>query len=346
MALVVSLWGPVSGFNGVFPSGVAGIRIGLVGTGATGSTLAGLLMERGQHSVTLVDPDRLEERNRATSPFLRHAFDEQDARRESEVAPFKVDLVAQSAERLGLAGWAALSAEIADVGWQDLLPCDVLCCCTDSVISRVETAYTARMLGRPMLEAGVADVGEVACRVAWFPSSADAGCYLCGLGEDRRAQVLAHAAAASHGCAPLAEAESMTGAPAAVQHAAEEMMARLQRMAEGSLPAKTAQAWRYAGAADASGGVRWAGTPAEQVRSRSCPWHEASPEEWIALPWETPLDDSLRGGRGSGSHPATGLALVYGGAMRAVRGVCATNAAARLHAPPRRMPSLRRGGVA
>ncbi len=263
------------------------LRIAVIGTGALGSALLRLLRGCGVRDVLLVDPGRLEQRNFAMSPFLREAWENGHTGVEDS-PPYKAALLARETSRQWGLPWRAMCQEIADVGWQCLAARDVLLCCTDSALSRAETAWTARVLGKPVIEAGVFGGGIPECRVSWFPPAPEASCYLCGMGEDRRAQVLAYAASASLGCAPLEDAPPMTGSPAAVERAAAGMLEMFCKFAAGHLCLERSVACR-----SRLRDSRWVDETLALQRSKNCPWHSASYGELVPLPWQIPLRESL-----------------------------------------------------
>ncbi len=294
------------------------LRVAVIGTGALGSALLSLLAAGGMADVLLIDPDRVQERNLALSPLLREAMAAEGSRRGGDPPPYKAALLAGEARRRYGLPWQAVCAEIAETGWQLLADRDLLFCCTDSALSRAETAWTARMLEKPVIEAGVFGDGIPECRVTWFPSAPEAACYLCGLREDRRAQVLAYAASASLGCAPLEDAPPMTGTPEALRQAAAEMLGLLHAFADGrSLdpaypqrvctghPHQRQQPLLLHGTSSACRfrlqRGQWTNDSLQMPRSETCPWHMAPVGELLPLPWETSVRESLSG-LGDGEH--------------------------------------------
>lgn len=252
------------------------VRVVVVGTGALGSAVCRLLLERAQRTMLLIDPDRVEPRNVALSPLFRP----------EDIGRSKVEVIATMARARGLA-WQALEAEIADVGLGVLREYDLLLSATDSALARVETAFAARSLRLPMLDAGVQSLGIAEGRVSFFAPAEDAGCYLCGLPEARRADLLAYALSASLGCRPPEATARMTGAAATVEATAEVLLGL------PGLSRKQSFARRLS--VGASGRVR-----AEQIeltRSPSCPWHALpSPDRLVSLPHDRSLAELLEPG--------------------------------------------------
>ena len=159
-----------------------GLRLAVVGTGALGSALLQRLAAAGMRSVLLIDPDTIEPRNLPLSPYLQEAFAAQPA--SATASPHKAALLAAHAWAAYRLPWRALCCDVASVGWQRLRTCDLLCCCTDSALSRAELAFIARMLRKPVLDGAVAGGGLAEGRITRFSPAPAAACYLCGMGEE------------------------------------------------------------------------------------------------------------------------------------------------------------------
>lgn len=252
----------------------ASLRLAVVGTGALGSAVCRHLLEYAHPSVLLIDPGRIEPRNLPLSSLLQQG---------GCPGSYKVDAIARLATRQGLP-WETQCAEIADVGLGVLRGCDLLISATDSVLSRLETAFAARSLGLPMLDAGVQPRGIPEGRVSWFAPLAEAACPLCGLGELRRAELLGLALSASLGCQAAESSEPMTGALATVERTARQLLATLAGgPAEG-----------------ASSTLRLNGDATERIeltRSPSCPWHGLpAPDTLIGLGQDRPVCEQIAPG--------------------------------------------------
>ncbi|WP_419805299.1 ThiF family adenylyltransferase [Terriglobus sp.] len=273
-------------------------RLCVVGTGALGSALLGQLREQRFASVLLVDPDAVEERNLVLSPLLRRAVDhlETSASQKSGARQNKAELLAVAAQELDGLRWRSASCEIADAGWADLREVDLLCCCTDSVLSRVETAWIARALGKPMLDGAVVGQEIAGGRVTIFPPAEAAACFLCGLAESRRAAVLGYAASTSLGCQAPESVPAMAAALATLNAVAAEMLRQIldwqQLASEVSLASKVSHSTRLALGADDA----WQTESFELSRSATCPWHDAPSAMLEELAWEEPLATVLRDG--------------------------------------------------
>ena len=288
--------------------GKTGQRLAVIGTGALGSALLERLARHRCASVLLIDPDAVEERNLALSPFLRRALSEHakaflqggaGGARKGPIhggpapIPNKAELLAWDARRSYGLPWQALPASIADVGWDDLRGVDLLCCCTDSALSRAETAFVARVLRKPMLDGAVLGNGIPEGRVSSFAANTEAACYLCGMTEERRATVLGYAASASMGCRVPEDGPPMTGTPAAVEAVVEEMLQCIFQggTRQGGAATSSAVKLRAVAAASAALGPRpaWHREPVALPRSATCPWHGESPADLHTLSWEQPL---------------------------------------------------------
>lgn len=261
------------------------LRLAVVGTGALGSALLQRLAAAGMRSVLLMDPDTVELRNLPLSPYLQQAL---GARHTDAALPNKASLLAAHAWATHRLPWRALPCDVASVGWQRLRTCDLLCCCTDTALSRAELAFIAHTLQKPVLDGAVLGMGVAEGRVTQFSARADAACYLCGLGEERRAAVLGLAASAALGCRVLEEASSMTGTRASLDLVADRMAAVIREFAQGYTWSTASCAMRlHAGVPQ---------RPHETVqltRSKTCPWHDSAPSDLHSLAWQIPIRDSL-----------------------------------------------------
>ncbi len=263
-----------------------GMRVAVVGTGALGSALLQRLAAVGMRSVLLIDPDRVEPRNLPLSPFLQEALAAPHV--EASGAPHKAALLAAHAWAAYRLPWRALRCDVASVGWQRLRACDLLCCCTDSALSRAELAFIARMLGKPVLDGAVTGQGIAEGRVTQFSSNIDAACYLCGLREERRSAVLGLAASAALGCHLPEEAAAMTGTRSSLDMVADRMVAKVIDLEEGGTWTRASHAIRLS----ADKPLHRTET-VQLTRSETCPWHDDPSAELCSLPWQMPLRDSL-----------------------------------------------------
>ncbi|GAA3753698.1 ThiF family adenylyltransferase [Terriglobus aquaticus] len=269
------------------------LRLAVVGTGALGSTLLQHLLQRKTRSVLLVDPETVEARNLPLSPLLQDSFADWLRHQPGSPLPNKAELLARAAQAQAGLPWRAIPRPIADVGWQDLSDIDLFCCCTDSVLSRAETAWIARSLSKPLLDAGVLGDGIPSGRVTLYPPTTSAACVLCGLAEQRRAEVLGYAASTSIGCQVPESVPAMTASLDTLQQVAAATATQIEVFASApNLPATiAASSMRLS----QSPGERWEAESFELARSLTCPWHEPPTATLRSLPWELPLAQALPG---------------------------------------------------
>ncbi len=257
------------------PTPSAPLRLALVGTGALGSEVCRLLLERRQQDVLLIDPDALEPHNLSLSMLFSQAGAAACGRP-------KVEVLSELARQAGL-HWQAFYGEIADLGLTRLQKVDVLLSCPDSALARVETTFAARALGLPLCDAGVQSGGIAEGRVTWFAPQPGAACYLCGLPEARRGELLAFAQSASLGCS-VPDVAPMTGTWPTVQTTALALLDLLDEAAAGRSPSSFARRIQE-------------GQPAAHIalsRSDTCPWHGF--HRLQALPCDEPVHTLLAPG--------------------------------------------------
>ena len=282
------------------------IRVALVGAGALGSELA--LQLAGDHvlapllrHILIVDPDGIELDNVPLSRVFSQAYAAEGAKL---LGRSKARVLAAWLRERSSLRWSALAAEIADVGWQRLGRCDLIVSCTDSVLARLETTLIARTLRIPMLDGGVYGSGSEGGRVTWFEPAPEAACALCGLGEERRAEMLAFTGAVALGCR-LPSGASMRGSPQApasvrVTAAALRMTLRQQLAGGWRVEDGPAQSWAKKLRTGTAGGVLW-----DRILlgcSPSCPWHEGMDGLLVAIAPERPLREALLAAGAAARH--------------------------------------------
>lgn len=253
------------------------MSVALVGLGALGSEIARLLGLMGLGHVALVDNGKIESVNLSQNIFFR----EKDS-----VGQFKAEVI----ERNGFiyfpqTQWKSFTAEIADIGFKNLVNCSLIFSATDSALSRVETAYIAQRLKIPMIDAGLLGSTCWRGRTAWFSVENDAACYFCQLSETRRAEILSLAYSPILACRWIEENPDASSTPT--------MSSVVAGMAIDL-------ALHHGLTSKESGSFAWdidLGAPPriEQhrlTRSSTCPFHCFS-EELIEIPYDVPLRDSL-----------------------------------------------------
>lgn len=265
------------------------LRLVVVGAGALGSELVRLLAENSFSNVLLIDPDRLEPHNVALSSLYRDIVAEEGS---EAFTHYKTELLVDwIRQQYGLA-WEGLAVEIADAGLGVLSACDLVISCTDSTLARVETCLAARVLNLPMLDGGVMGEGIPSGRVSWFSPSREAACYLCGISDARRAELLSYALSTSLGCRLPAESPAMTGAPDTVRETAAAMLQLIQSFSSDKHCLKTSFSsrieWDHMEKS-------WMQEDLKLPRSMTCPWHDLPEGEWLPLVYDQPIRNSLRG---------------------------------------------------
>ncbi len=239
----------------------------------------------------VIEPDRLEARHVAVSPIYRELVAQEGV---AAFAQTKASLLTRALNSRSAVRWTAAPVEVADLGWKRLAGCDLILSCTDNALARVETAFTARSLRVPMLDAGILggddSHGTARGRVAWFAPRPAAACYLCGFGEARRAEVLSFALASSLGCRPpegVAPMGALPEVPRILQATAAQLVCLVQAFASAR---QNARSQRSSWAATVTATGETSQSPQHRLVKRGdCPWHEASQATLVALAFNRPL---------------------------------------------------------
>lgn len=281
------------------------IRIAVIGAGALGTEVilrmvSNMELRSRITDIVIIDPDRIDPENVATSRLFGEMFQRDGTslhgRMKAEIA----------VEFLQLHGWraTALCDEIADVSGYTLRNEDLLVCCPDNALARVEATYTARILGLPLLDAGVLGDVTPAGRVTWFAPQPEAACYLCGLAEQRRADLLTYALSSSLSCR-LPATLAMSDVPLAceaLQQTATVLLAQLQRYCQSSPTDRTAGFSRsFALRLRVQKGTWNSETTALPV-SPSCPWHPPAHHPLVAVDADQTFAEVLAASPWSGSE--------------------------------------------
>jgi adenylyltransferase/sulfurtransferase len=178
--------------NGTFCSRVrlGELRATVVGAGALGSEVVRLLGLLGAGSARVIDPDVVAATDLAKSIFARRSIGQN-----------KATAIAESARLLFPdTDFEAFPCEVADIGFGDMLPVDVIFGCTDSNLSRLELAYISIQLAVPLVDGGLSAADLSAGRVSYFPGR-EASCYGCMLTGNKRAELLTEWDSAACSCA-------------------------------------------------------------------------------------------------------------------------------------------------
>jgi molybdopterin/thiamine biosynthesis adenylyltransferase len=204
------------------------------------------------------------------------------------VEPLKVKLLVDGIGSRFSLSWEGIAKEGADVGLHRMADYDIILSCTDNALARVETMRAARVLGLPMIDAGVMGDGITQGRVTYFAPHLEAACYLCGIAEARRAEILAYASSTSLGCRALEDFPSMTGTLETVRKTAAALLAILRRWEAG--PSMQAS---FARRIVSNGSNRWTYEEISIVQSVTCPWHVEEAGHWVTLDEDRPIREAL-----------------------------------------------------
>ena len=177
---------------------VGALRTVVVGAGALGNEVAKALGLLGVGQVLVVDPDLVESSNLTRSVLFRTP---------GAVGRNKADALTQAS--LGLfpdTRWRSLAVEFADVGFQELAAADLIFGCVDNDMARLEMAYAASKLERPVCDGGLGGSTASRGRVSWFPGRGGA-CASCRLRGQTRRELLTQWEAPRHPCWGESESE-------------------------------------------------------------------------------------------------------------------------------------------
>lgn len=235
------------------PKRMEALQAAVIGVGALGEAVVRLLGMEGAGRLLLVDPDRVERSNLSRSVLYREP---------GAVGTVKVEAAARAGRRLFPATtFEPHAVAVADMPTADLAEADVIFGCLDSEAARVQLAFLAAKLDRPVVDGGLSAPGAGVGRVSWFPSREQA-CFCCGLRHSRRRDLLETFDSAPRSCSDR-EVEGAAAGSTATQAA---IIAALQ-IEVGLLGG----AKSYALEMDADYAVSRHDLP----RARLCPFHEA-----------------------------------------------------------------------
>ncbi len=152
----------------------------VIGAGALGNAVVQTLCMAGIKAVLVIDPDTVEPSNRTRSIF----FQSPSARGEN-----KASVIAETAGRMFPdTALTAFADEVADVPFEELAHADVWFSCVHSRLARVEIAYLAASVNRPVIDGGLGGGTPSVGRVSWFPTNG--ACFSCILPHALRARLL------------------------------------------------------------------------------------------------------------------------------------------------------------
>ncbi len=153
----------------------------VVGAGALGNEVVKALGLLGVGKMMIVDPDIVEPSNLTRSILFRTS---------GATGSNKARALAQAAAQIFPdTEIEAVEDEIAGLGFRPIAAADILFSCVDSESARLEIAYIATKLDRPVCDAGLGGPNYSHGRVTFFPGR-PAACYCCGLSGRKRRELL------------------------------------------------------------------------------------------------------------------------------------------------------------
>ena len=261
-------------------------RVAVVGVGALGSALCGLMLRNCNWNAVLIDPDQVENHNLVLQQMLHSASNSQyrDEMHRPKAEAW-IDVATQMCPSLT---WTSVPREVADCDFRKIDACDLIFSCTDSALSRCETALIARLLGKPHVDGGVQGYAAESGRVSWFPAITNEACYACYLSEWRRSELFTYALSPSLGCMRPAEDIPMNASLPVIEFTAKQMLA------VAACALDPGSEWTYANHSTAwtcehhdteqSDGRPWRQQEISLSRSATCPWHDdATPERLVEV---------------------------------------------------------------
>lgn len=163
----------------------------LVGAGALGNQVFQTLGLLGAGRITVMDPDVVDPTSLTRSVLFRCG--QMIGRNKAEALAEAGHLLFPGSEIV------AIPREIADVGFSDIASADIIFCCVDNDLARLEVAYTSTKLDLPVADAGLGTQNYSHGRVTYFAGKS-AACFGCRLTSQRRLELLTLWDAEAHSC--------------------------------------------------------------------------------------------------------------------------------------------------
>jgi adenylyltransferase/sulfurtransferase len=273
-------------------SSVRALRTVVVGAGALGNEVVKALGLLGVGDVLVVDPDRVEPSNLSRSVLFRTP---------QAAGANKAAILAEACSALFPdTAWQAAGHEFADLGFGHLRAADLVFGCVDNEMARLEMAYAAVKLDRPVCDGGLGSADVSRGRVSWFPGR-DAACHSCRLRSQTRRELLTEWEAPRYSCwgdPPSAEAGFLSSTPTmAAIVGSMQVEIGLKHLLEQR---RTGSSVGFSIDVSLSAPVRMESV--EVKRSASCPFHDRTAGRLIPASGDATFRDLL----GSVGAPAPG----------------------------------------
>jgi adenylyltransferase/sulfurtransferase len=262
---------------------VGSLRAIVVGAGALGNEVVKALGLVGIGEVLVVDPDSVEPSNLTRSVLFRTpqaaGRNKAEALREASTALFPDT------------DWRAIGREFADVGFGEMAAADIVFGCVDNDLARLEIAYAAAKLDRPVSDGGLGAADTARGRVTWFPGRKSA-CYSCRLRSQTRRELLTQWESPRYSCwgdPSAADAKFLSSTPT---------MAAIIGSMQVEIGLKHLLEQRRSGAAssfsiDLSLSTPIAMNSIEVKQSPSCPFHQEPQNVLVSAPAAANFHDIL-----------------------------------------------------
>ena len=272
---------------------VRSFRTLVVGAGALGNEVVKALGLLGVGEVLIVDPDRVEPSDLTRSVLFRTP--EATGTNKAET------LAAASSALFPDTTWRGIRHEFADVGFERLRAADLVFGCVDNNMARLEMAYAAAKLDRPMCDGGLGAAEMSRGRVSWFPGR-NAACYSCRLRSQTRRELLTEWAAPRYSCwgdSPSGDADFLSSTPTmAAMIGSMQVEIGLKHLLEQR---RTGTSGSFSIDVSLAAPIRMESI--EVKRSASCPFHDESAGTLVPASGDATFRDIL----GSLDAPAAGF---------------------------------------
>jgi molybdopterin/thiamine biosynthesis adenylyltransferase/predicted RNA-binding Zn-ribbon protein involved in translation (DUF1610 family) len=162
------------------------VRALVVGAGALGNEVLKNLALLGVHSIAIVDRDRVEASNLTRSVLYCVPAIGRHLAERTPKALFAASRVTELNPEVRVEPHVG---EIADLGFGVLRRADVVFCCVDNEMARLELGWACARLGRLVVDGGLGLMNYSSGQVSLFPER-DGPCYGCRKGAERRRELL------------------------------------------------------------------------------------------------------------------------------------------------------------